>query len=146
MNKLESIGFYIALYGMALVLIWIGIFKFTPTEANAIKSFVEPSPLMGWVLKFMPMITMSKIIGSIEIVIGTLLILQPISATAGMVGGILSALTFATTLTFLFSTPNAISKIDGLWIPDGFLLKDLISLGFSIYVVAISARSLGFIS
>lgn len=40
MNKLEKTGFYIALYGMAIVLIWIGIFKFTPTEVKGIKSVV----------------------------------------------------------------------------------------------------------
>ncbi|MDA4697911.1 YkgB family protein, partial [Enterobacter hormaechei] len=42
------IGYYISLYGVAIVLLWIGIFKFTPTEAAAIKPLVENHPLMGW--------------------------------------------------------------------------------------------------
>lgn len=41
------IGYYISLYGVAIVLLWIGIFKFTPTEAAAIKPLVENHPLMG---------------------------------------------------------------------------------------------------
>lgn len=142
MNKLEKTGFYIALYGMAIVLIWIGIFKFTLTEAEAIKSVVENSPLMGWMYTIMSELTASKMIGTIEIITGILLILQPVSAKAGLVGGILAAITFLITLSFIFTTPGAFSKIDGIWIPDQFLLKDLMALGIAIYTAAISAKKL----
>lgn len=140
MNKLEKIGFYIALYGMAIVLIWIGIFKFTPTEAKGIQSLVENSPLMSWMYEFMSQLTVSKVIGSAEIATGILLILQPVSAKAGIVGGIFSTLTFLITLSFIFTTPKAITKVDGLWIPNQFLLKDIMALGISIYIVAVSAK------
>lgn len=46
-NRNFLTGYYISLYGVALVLLWIGIFKFTPTEAAAIKPLVENHPLMG---------------------------------------------------------------------------------------------------
>lgn len=142
MNRLERTGFYIALYGMAIVLIWIGIFKFTPTEAKGIKSLVENSPLMSWMYKTMSQLAVSKIIGTIEIITGILLMLQPVSAKAGLVGGILASITFSITLSFIFTTPGAFSEIDGIWIPDQFLLKDLMALGISIYTAAVSAKKL----
>lgn len=145
MNKIEKTGFYIALYGMAIVLIWIGIFKFTPTEAKGIKSVVENSPLMGWMYAAMSQSAVSKMIGTIEIITGILLMLQPVSAKAGLVGGILASVTFIITLSFIFTTPGAFSKIDGIWIPDQFLLKDLMALGIGIYTAAISAKKLNFI-
>lgn len=139
-HKLEKTGFYIALYGIALILIWIGLFKFTPTEATAIKGLVENSPLMSWMYNVMSVTTVSRVVGTTEIITGILLALLPFSARAGFVGGVLSAITFFTTLTFLFSTPGAIKQVDGLWVPDGFLLKDLIALGVSIYAIAVSAK------
>ncbi len=139
MKKLEKTGFYTALFGMAIVLIWIGIFKFTPTEAKAIRSLVSHSPFMSWMYGLLSETAVSKLIGSIEIVTGILLLLQPFSARAGVVGGVLAIITFATTLTFIFSTPGAFSNIDGVWIPDQFLLKDLIALGVSLYTIAVSA-------
>ncbi len=142
MNKLQKTGFYIALFGMAIVLIWIGIFKFTPTEAKGIRSFVENSPLMSWMYKVMSETAVSKLIGCTEIATGVLLMLQPVSARAGFIGGILSAITFAITLSFIFTTPGAFSKTDGIWLPDAFLLKDLMALGISIYTLAISYNNL----
>ncbi len=29
-----TLGYYISLFGAALILLWIGVFKFTPTEAS----------------------------------------------------------------------------------------------------------------
>jgi reactive chlorine resistance protein C len=141
-KKLEKGGFYIALYGMAIVLVWIGIFKFTPTEARGIKSLVENSPLMSWMYHLMSQSTVSSVIGSIEIVTGGLLILQPVSPKSGFLGGILSTITFTVTLSFIFTTPGAFGQVDGVWIPDQFLLKDLMAFGISIYTVSKTAERL----
>lgn len=127
---------------MATVLIWIGIFKFTPTEAKGIQSLVENSPFMSWMYRLMSPLAVSKIIGSTEILTGVLLLLQPVSPKAGLAGGTLSTLTFVVTLSFILTTPGAFGKIDGIWIPDQFLLKDMMALGISIYTVAISAKQL----
>ena len=43
MKNLSKIGYLIAVYALAIVLLWIGIFKFTPTEAKGIKGLVEKS-------------------------------------------------------------------------------------------------------
>jgi reactive chlorine resistance protein C len=142
MNNFEKTGFYIALYGVAIILIWIGIFKFTPTEAKAIKPLVENSPLMRWMYNYMSELNVSKLIGVLEIITGVLLASYPLSAKMGFVGGIMSSLTFLTTLSFLFTTPGAIQKIDGIWLPDAFILKDIMALGISIYITALAAKQL----
>ncbi|WP_293925827.1 DUF417 family protein [Sphingobacterium sp. UBA6320] len=36
-SVVSSVGYYISLFGSVLILLWVGIFKFTPTEAQAIK-------------------------------------------------------------------------------------------------------------
>ncbi|UZJ64504.1 DUF417 family protein [Sphingobacterium sp. KU25419] len=41
---ISSAGYYISLFGSFLILLWVGIFKFTPTEAQAIKPLIEIIP------------------------------------------------------------------------------------------------------
>lgn len=122
-------GILIARFGVALVLGWIGLFKFTPTEANAIVPLIEHSPLMSWLIPALGVRGSSNLIGSVEIVTAIALVVGTWSARALLVGSVLGTLTFAATLTFLFTTPGMFSLHDGLWVPDGFLLKDVTLLG-----------------
>lgn len=134
-NRLFKAGYYVSVTGIALLLVWIGAFKFTPTEAEAIKPLVLNSPLMGWLYDVFSVQAVSNIIGTAEILIALLLILSFFRRKFARVAGVLSAVTFLTTLTFLFSTPGAVSKVDGMWVPDAFLLKDLVSFGVSLMVI-----------
>jgi reactive chlorine resistance protein C len=138
----EKIGYTLAVAGVALVLIWIGIFKFTPTEANAIKPLVENSPFMSWMYKLLSELQVSKLIGSIEIVTGVLLMISIAYPKVGLLAGTLSSFTFILTISFLFTTPNSIEKIDGIWLPDAFILKDVMALGISILVIGKSLSKL----
>ena len=70
------IGYTVAVLGVAIVLIWIGIFKFTATEAKAIEPLVRNHPLMSWMYKITSVQGVSNIIGSIEIVAAALLLLH----------------------------------------------------------------------
>lgn len=47
-NNFFNISFYVALYGTALILVWIGAFKFTPTVANVIEALARNRSLMNW--------------------------------------------------------------------------------------------------
>ena len=46
-NK-PGLGFYVSLFGTVLILLWVGAFKFTITEANGIKDLVINHPLTFW--------------------------------------------------------------------------------------------------
>lgn len=61
-KSLKKIGFYASYLSTSLILLWIGIFKFTPTEAEAICSLVENHPFMPWMYDFFSEKTVSGVI------------------------------------------------------------------------------------
>jgi reactive chlorine resistance protein C len=134
-NKISKTGFYLALYGTVIVLVWIGIFKFTPTEAKAIKPLVENSPLMSWLYLIGNEQQVSNFIGIFEIITAALLATFPFSKKLSLVGGVLNTVIFLSTLSFMFTTPNSFNVIDGILLPDAFILKDLAFLGVGLMVI-----------
>jgi reactive chlorine resistance protein C len=134
-NKIFKAGFYTALFGSIIILLWIGIFKFTPTEAKAIKPLVENSPLMGWLYLIGNVQQVSNFIGIFEIITALLLATFPFSKKLSLIGGILNTVIFLSTLSFMFTTPNSFHTIDGILIPDAFILKDLAFLGIGLMVI-----------
>ncbi|WP_068942230.1 DUF417 family protein [Chryseobacterium timonianum] len=130
-----SLGYYISLFGAALILLWIGIFKFTPTEAAAIKPLVENHFLTFFVYKIMSAQTVSNLIGAIEIIIALLLIFSAKFAVLKRYAGIGMIVTFLVTLSYLFTTPGMWKVVDGIPVTDFFILKDLMLLGFGFMVL-----------
>ncbi|PWN66748.1 DUF417 family protein [Chryseobacterium oncorhynchi] len=130
-----KLGYYISLFGAALILLWIGIFKFTPTEAAAIKPLVENHFLTFFVYKIMSVQAMSNLIGTIEIIIALLLIFSAKFAVLKKYAGIGMIVTFLVTLSYLFTTPGMWKVVDGVPVTDFFILKDLMLLGFGLMIV-----------
>ncbi|WFB67591.1 DUF417 family protein [Chryseobacterium sp. WX] len=135
-NQLTRIGYYISLFGAALILLWIGIFKFTPTEAAAIKPLVENHFLTFFVYKIISVQTVSNLIGAIEIIIALLLIFSAKFAVLKKYAGIGMIVTFLVTLSYLFTTPGIWKIVDGVPVTDFFILKDLMLLGFGFMIVS----------
>jgi reactive chlorine resistance protein C len=134
-NNYQTLGYTVAVLGVAIVLLWIGIFKFTPTEARAIEGLVKNSFLVSWLYKITSVQGVSNIIGSIEIVAAVCLLLSFFWKKAGVLGGILSVITFLVTLSFLFTTPGIFSTVDGVPVTEFFILKDVMALGISLMVL-----------
>lgn len=134
-NLLSGTGYYISLFGAALILLWIGIFKFTPTEAAAIKPLVENHFLTFFVYKIISVQVMSNLIGAIEIIIALLLIFSAKFAVLRKYAGIGMIVTFLVTLSYLFTTPGIWKIVDGVPVTDFFILKDLMLLGFGFMIV-----------
>ncbi|WP_431608800.1 DUF417 family protein [Chryseobacterium sp. 'Rf worker isolate 10'] len=134
-NLLSRIGYYISLFGAALILLWIGIFKFTPTEAAAIKPLVENHFLTFFVYKIISVQAVSNLIGTIEIIIALLLIFSAKFAVLKKYAGIGMIVTFLVTLSYLFTTPGIWKIVDGVPVTDFFILKDLMLLGFGFMIV-----------
>lgn len=133
---LEKAGYGINVAGLALILIWIGIFKFTTAEAKAIEELVANSFLMNWMYHIMTLQQVSNFIGAFEIATALLILGQFVNKKLGLIGGILSAVIFATTLSFLLTTPGTWRTIEGVLITDFFILKDVMALGISAQVIA----------
>lgn len=131
-NLSAKIGYYLSLFGAALIFIWIGVFKFTPTEASAIKPLVENHFTTFFVYKMTSEQTVSNIIGLIEIIIGALLVLSVKFAFLKKYAAIGMIVTFLTTLSYLFTTPGMWRMVDGVPVTDFFILKDVMLLGFGL--------------
>jgi len=129
-----KLGYYISLFGTALVLLWIGIFKFTPTEAAAIKPLIENHFLTFFVYNFVSVQAVSNLIGVIETIIALVLIFSVKFALLKRYAAIGMIATFLVTLSYLFTTPGIWRVVDRVPVTDFFILKDLIFLGFGLMI------------
>jgi uncharacterized membrane protein YkgB len=86
----------------------------------------------------------SNFLGITEITTGVLIALYPVSRKASLVGSIFAIGTFLTTLTFLVSLPGWETSLGGfpaLSGSGGFLLKDIVLLGASVWTLGDSMRT-----
>lgn len=140
-EKIYKTGYYVSLFGGALILLWIGIFKFTPTEAKTIESLITHHPLSFWAYEVFSLQTVSNIIGVIEVLTAVGLVLSVwLSALKKYVGWAM-VVTFVVTLSYLFTTPNMWRMIDGVPVTDFFILKDILLLGFAMIFLGNSTNN-----
>lgn len=124
-------------YGLALVVGWIGMMKFTTYEAQGIEPLVARSPLLGWMYRIWTVRQYSVGLGVVEISIAILIALRPWSRKASAIGSAAAVVMFLTTLSFLFSTPGWEQSLGGFPTLSGavgqFLIKDAVLLGAAIW-------------
>jgi reactive chlorine resistance protein C len=145
-ERIETLGEFLVRYGLVLVLCWIGAMKFTAYEAGGIKPLIETSPLMSWMYKAFSIQATSNIIGMAEITAAVLIAIRPISRKLSAIGSVIAVLTFLATLSFLFSLPGWEKSLGGfpaLSGSGGFLLKDVVLLGATLWTLgdSLSDRS-----
>ena len=140
---LQPLGRSIAAFGdqalrfsIVIVLGWIGAMKFTAYEAGAIQGLVASSPFTAWLYAVFDLQTTSNLIGSIEIATALALVLAPLHRNIAIIGTAAATVTFAVTLSFLFSAPGWEQSLGGFpalsVVPGQFLLKDVVLLSASI--------------
>jgi len=136
-SKITFIGHQVIRYGLALVIGWIGLMKFTGYEASGIQPLVAHSPFLSWMYRISTVRQFSDGLGVVEVAIAVLIALRPWSRKACVIGSALAVLMFLTTLSFLFSTPGWEPSLGGFpalsAMPGQFLLKDVISLGAAVW-------------
>jgi reactive chlorine resistance protein C len=143
-ERVQAIGEYVLRYALVLVLAWIGAMKFTGYEAKGIEPLVSTSPLMSWMYGLLSLQAVSNILGVTEMTTAVLIALRPVSPRLTVIGSIIAALTFLTTLTFLFSLPGWERSLGGfpaLSGSGGFLLKDAVLLGASLWSLGEALRA-----
>ena len=128
-NQVFQLGFYMTLFGTALALLWIGIFKFTNVEAAAIRPLIENHPLSFWIYDVFSEQSVSCLVGIIEIVLAILLLLSLKVKALRLYVGIGLIVVFSTTLSFLVFTPGVWNIVEGVVVTDFFILKDIVFLG-----------------
>jgi reactive chlorine resistance protein C len=145
-ETITAIGGGILRYGLVAILLYLGAFKFTLTEAEAIRPLLELSPLMSWLYLFTGVQGASNLIGTAEIVTAILLAVRPWSPRLTVIGSILGILTFLATLSFLVTTPGTFERVPDFPIPVAnivgwFLIKDLFLLGASVWSLGESLQA-----
>ena len=132
--RTEKLGPNLMRIAIAVVFLWIGFLKFAPYEADSITPFVANSPVMSFFYEhpqeykahlthegqLVPAqrawqttnntYTFSRGLGTVEWIIGLLVLSYPLSKRLGLAGAVLSFLTTLVTLSFLVTTPEA-------WVP-----------------------------
>lgn len=148
-HTLERVGAAVIRYGLAIVLIWVGLLKFTAYEAEGIQGLVANSLFFSWAYGVFSVRTFSAIIGVTEIVLGLMILTRPVAPKISAFGSLGAIIVFLITLSFVLTTP-------GVWqpgygfpflspMPGQFLAKDLLNLGAAIWTAgeALRAAKLG---
>jgi uncharacterized membrane protein YkgB len=135
--RISDVGHRVLRYGLAFVIGWIGLMKFTAYEATGIQPLVAHSPFMGWMYHFLTVRQFSDGLGVVEVTVAILIVLRPWSPKASAIGSAMAVLMFLTTLSFLFSTPGWEPSLGGFPALSAgvgqFLLKDVVLLGAAIW-------------
>ncbi len=134
--NLNQFAYTLGVLGTVIILIWVGLFKFTAVEAGAIKGLVENHFAMSWMYKVMSVQQVSNFIGVFEVLTGIGLFISLFFKRIGFYAGFASAIIFVTTLSFLITTPGVFKSVEGFPITDFFILKDIPYLAISLLVCA----------
>ena len=142
-EPLTRAGLYLSL---AVIYFWFGGMKFTGYEAEGLVALVSNSPLLGWSYDLLSIRGFSAFLGVVEVGIGLLVLAGLLKPSTSVLGGLLSAGLFMTTLSFMATTPGTFEPSLGFpaisVAPGQFLLKDIGLLAISLWVFADSARRL----
>jgi uncharacterized membrane protein YkgB len=135
--RAEAMGGHALRYGLVLILLWIGGMKFTALEAEAIRSFIENSPLFAWTYPVFGVQRLSNILGVTEILVGLLIAARPWLPRVSAIGSLLAIGMFLSTLSFLLTTPGAwadeIGGFPAVSVLGQFLIKDVALLAAAVW-------------
>ena len=126
-------------YALIVIFLWFGALKFTDYEASGIAPLIMNSPLVMWLHGTFGVAGAAHFLGVYELATGLLIAARRWQPWLGVVGGAMAVLCFLITLSFLFTTPGVVQPGYGVLalspMPGQFLLKDLVLLGVSFWVM-----------
>jgi uncharacterized membrane protein YkgB len=137
--RFKALASPLILFGLILVLGWIGAMKFTEVEAKGIEPLLQSSPLFFWMGKLFALQTSSILIGVAELMTAGLLLAGWYNKSLFTVGALMTVATLATTLSFMFTLPGWSEPLGGfpaLSSSGHFLLKDLLLLAGCLVLVS----------
>jgi len=138
-TDLQSVGITGLRTALAVNLLWIGGLKFKQYEVTNIHPLVSSSPLFARFARKLGEPKLAKLIGLTEIALGSLIAARPIAPRASAIGSLGAVGMFATTLSFLATTPGVWEEDEGppkLSLVGQFLAKDSVYLAASLLLAA----------
>ena len=139
-HPLATGGRQLARYGLVVVIAWIGALKYTTYEAAAIQPLIAHSPVFSWIYSIVSVRAFAAALGTLEITAALLIAARPLAPRISALGSTMGVLLFASTLSFLFTTPGATAAAAGGFpvlsvLPGQFLLKDLVLVSVSLWTL-----------
>ena len=137
--RFKALASPLMLFGLILVLAWIGAMKFTEVEARGIEPLLESSPLFFWMGKVFSLRISAILIGVAELTAAGLLLAGWYNRSLFTLGALITVATMAATLSFLFTLPGWSEPLGGfpaLSSSGHFLLKDLLLLAACLVLVS----------
>ena len=146
-ERLDAGAGIVLRYSLVALVLFFGFFKFTAAEAGGIQPLVANSPFLSWLYSVGSVRAVSNGIGIVEIALALLIAARRFSPALAAIGSLGAVVMFATTLSFLFSTPGVWVSVPGFPLPvtnevGAFLIKDLFLLGAALWSAAESLRAL----
>ncbi|MBP1886347.1 YkgB family protein [Sinorhizobium mexicanum] len=142
-RTVTAAGLYLSL---VVIYGWFGGMKFTAYEAEGLIGLVGNSPLLSWTYSLFSVGDFSSLLGVLELSIGALIAARLVNPVYSLVGGLLSAGLFVTTLSFMATTPGVFVPELGLpaisVAPGQFLLKDVGLFALSFWIAGDSLAAL----
>jgi reactive chlorine resistance protein C len=136
--RANQAGLLLLRYGLVALLVLWGGFKFAAFEAEGIRPLVENSPLLSWLYPLFGVRGTSAIIGVVELAAALLITLRRWRPALSALGSVIAAGTFLVTLSFLVTTPGALSPTSPF---GGFLMKDIMLLGAALFTAGEAWRA-----
>jgi len=136
---LKAAGGLIALLGVALPMLMIGLLKFTSIEVRALIPLISNTPWLAWLHLLFGEAGASYFLGVVEILAAILILVSRWSSKAAIAGGALCSLTFIITLSTMLTIPIWEAQSGGFpWLNryGSFLIKDTALLGISLMILA----------
>src|SRR5436309_2646516 len=108
-RRLAAVGRAVLRYGLMVLLLLWGSFKFFNFEAEGIRPLVEHSPILSWLYPLLGIRGTADLIGIVEVTAAILIGLRRWRPALSALGSLLAAGTFLVTLSFLASTPGVLA-------------------------------------
>jgi uncharacterized membrane protein YkgB len=124
---------------MVIIFAWFGYDKWFQVEIEGLVPLISHGPLIFWMIPVLGIKGTSYLLGTSEWTFGTLLFLGFWNKRLGAIGALGSCATFIGTFTIFPFAPGAWEPAAGgfpaMTIVSGFLLKDLVLLVVSFYLL-----------
>ena len=135
----RDLDYHLLRASMVIIFAWFGYDKWFQTEIIDLIPLIKHGPLIFWVLPLLGVKGTSIFLGASEWTYGSLLLLGFWNKRLGALGAFGSTLTFLATFTIMPFAPGAWDAAAGgfpaMTIVSGFLLKDLVLLVVSVYLL-----------
>ena len=137
-HPVAAVGRQLVRYGLVVVIAWIGALKYTSYEAAGIQPLIAHSPIFSWLYSIVSVRAFAAALGTAEIIAALLIAIRPLAPRISVLGSAMAVLLFASTLSFLFTTPGA-TAAGGFPVlsvlPGQFLLKDIVLIGAALWTL-----------